>query len=168
MNDVAWDNVTELDKLGGFHGVIGSFEQYPRDWHAWYTHAEPETLPLIGQKFNISQYIYIAHIFITGEWEDICNEFQKILFVRSLRQDRISFCTSTFIVNQLGSKFIEPPVLDIKTVFEESIAQTPLIFVLSPGVDPTTALMQLAETCKMTQRFHSLSLGQGQAPIATR
>ncbi|KAK9721112.1 ATP-binding dynein motor region [Popillia japonica] len=150
LNDVAWDNVTELDKLGGFHGVIGSFEQYPRDWHAWYTHAEPETLPLIG------------------EWEDICNEFQKILFVRSLRQDRISFCTSTFIVNQLGSKFIEPPVLDIKTVFEESIAQTPLIFVLSPGVDPTTALMQLAETCKMTQRFHSLSLGQGQAPIATR
>ncbi|KAI4461456.1 dynein heavy chain [Holotrichia oblita] len=150
LNDVAWDNVTELDKLGGFHGVIGSFEQYPRDWHTWYTHAEPETLPLIG------------------EWEDICNEFQKILFVRSLRQDRISFCTSTFIVNQLGSKFIEPPVLDIKTVFEESIAQTPLIFVLSPGVDPTTALMQLAETCKMTQRFHSLSLGQGQAPIATK
>lgn len=150
MNDVAWDNITELDKLGGFHGVIDSFEQLPRDWYAWYTHAEPETLTLIG------------------EWDDICNEFQKMLFVRALRQDRMSFCTSTFIINQLGGRFVEPPVLDVKAVFEESIPQSPLIFVLSPGVDPTNSLIQLAETCKMTSKFTSLSLGQGQAPIATK
>lgn len=103
-----------------------------------------------------------------GEWDDICNEFQKMLFIRSLRQDRISFCTTNFIVNQLGPRFVEPPVLDIKAVLEESIPQTPLIFVLSPGVDPTTALIQLAETAKMTDRFHTLSLGQGQAPVATK
>lgn len=30
-----WDNITELDKLPGFHGLISSFEQYPRDWHNW-------------------------------------------------------------------------------------------------------------------------------------
>lgn len=150
MNEEGWDNITELDKVGGFHGVIDSFEQYARDWHTWYTHTEPETLPLIG------------------EWEDICNEFQKMLFVRALRQDRISFCTSNFIVNQLGPRFVEPPVLDIKAVLEESIPQSPLIFVLSPGVDPTTALIQLAENSGMTEKFHSLSLGQGQAPIATK
>jgi len=34
--------------------------------------------------------------------------------------------------------------------------------------DPTSALLQLAETSGMAQRFHALSLGQGQAPIATR
>lgn len=91
-----------------------------------------------------------------------------MLFVRSLRQDRISFCTTNFIVNQLGPRFVEPPVLDVKAVLEESVPQAPLIFVLSPGVDPTTALIQLAETAKMTDRFHSLSLGQGQAPVATK
>lgn len=63
---------------------------------------------------------------------------------------------------------MEPPVLDIKSVFEESIPRTPLIFVLSPGVDPTGALMQLAEQVRMNHRFSSLSLGQGQAPIATK
>lgn len=150
LNEEGWDNVTELDKVGGFHGVIDSFEQYTRDWNQWYTNPEPETLPLIG------------------EWEDICNEFQKMLFIRSLRQDRITFCTSNFIVNQLGPRFVEPPVLDIKNVWEESVPQTPLIFVLSPGVDPTTALLQLAEAVKMSDRFQSLSLGQGQAPIATK
>lgn len=51
---------------------------------------------------------------------------------------------------------------------EDSTPKTPLIFVLSPGVDPTAALLQLAETSGMGHRFHALSLGQGQAPIATR
>lgn len=50
LNEIAWDNVTEMDKLQGFHGVIDSFEQYSRDWYNWYTHTEPETLPLIGIK----------------------------------------------------------------------------------------------------------------------
>lgn len=49
---------------------------------------------------------------------------------------------------------------------EESSCTTPLIFVLSPGVDPTAALLQLAEASAMSRRFHTLSLGQGQAPIA--
>ncbi|KAJ8964947.1 hypothetical protein NQ314_004502, partial [Rhamnusium bicolor] len=150
LNELAWDNVTELDKLPGFHGVIDSFEQYARDWYNWYINTEPESLPLIG------------------EWEGVCNEFQKMLFVRSLRQDRVSFSITNFIVNQLGPQFVEPPVLDIKAVLEESVPQTPLIFVLSPGVDPTGALIQLAEVSDMTSNFQSISLGQGQAPIATK
>ncbi|XP_030749874.1 dynein heavy chain 2, axonemal [Sitophilus oryzae] len=150
LNEVAWDNITELDKLQGFHGVVDSFEQYSRDWYNWYTHTEPETLPLIA------------------EWDGICNEFQKMLFVRSLRADRVSFCITNFIVNQLGPQYVEPPVLDVKAVLEESVPQTPLIFVLSPGVDPTSGLIQLAEASQMTSRFQCLSLGQGQAPIATK
>lgn len=91
-----------------------------------------------------------------------------MLFIRSLRQDRTSFVITNYIINQLGRKYVEPPVLDIKTVFEESVARSPLIFVLSPGVDPTSALIQLADQCRMSRRFSSLSLGQGQAPIATK
>lgn len=49
LNEVGWDNITELDKVQGFHGVVGSFEQYTRDWSLWYVNTEPETLPLIGK-----------------------------------------------------------------------------------------------------------------------
>ncbi|XP_049715237.1 dynein axonemal heavy chain 2 isoform X5 [Elephas maximus indicus] len=150
LADAYWDNITELDKLTNFHGLMNSFEQYPRDWHLWYTNAAPEKAML------------------PGEWENACNEMQRMLIVRSLRQDRVAFCVTSFIVSNLGSRFIEPPVLNMKLVMEDSTPRTPLIFILSPGVDPTSALLQLAEHTGMGQRFNALSLGQGQAPIAAR
>nr|XP_060635826.1 dynein axonemal heavy chain 2 [Anolis sagrei ordinatus] len=150
LADTYWDNITELDKLTNFHGIMNSFEQYPRDWNLWYTSSKPEKAML------------------PGEWENSCNQMQRMLVVRSLRPDRVSFCVTAFIVSNLGSQFIEPPVLNMRSVVEDSTTKTPLIFVLSPGVDPTSSLLQLAEQSGMSQRFHALSLGQGQAPIATR
>ncbi|XP_025155769.1 dynein heavy chain 2, axonemal [Harpegnathos saltator] len=149
LPDETWDNVTELDKLPGFHGVVSSFEQFPRDWHNWYISTEPEAISLVG------------------EWEEGCTEFQKMLFIRSCRPDRISFCITSYIARNLSQKFVEPPVLDLKAALDDSMAKTPLIFVLSPGVDPTSVLTQLADSQNMTSQFMTLSLGQGQAPIAT-
>ncbi|GBO98704.1 Dynein heavy chain 2, axonemal [Eumeta japonica] len=145
-----WDNITELDKLPGFHGLADNFETTAREWKEWYLHPEPETQPLIG------------------EWNDLCNDFQKILFIRSLRVDRVSACITTFVVNVLGPRYVEPPVLDIRAAWEESSWKTSLLFVLSPGVDPTAALLQLAMDVKMFDKFATLSLGQGQAPTASR
>ena len=48
LPDAAWDNITELDKQANFHGLVTSFEQYPRDWNMWYIAAEPESTPLPG------------------------------------------------------------------------------------------------------------------------
>lgn len=39
-----------------------------------------------------------------------------MLIVRSLRQDRVAFCVTSFIVSNLGSRFVEPPVLNMKLV----------------------------------------------------
>lgn len=91
-----------------------------------------------------------------------------MLFVRSLRLDRLSFAISNFIADELGSMFIEPPVLNLKSVLEDSSNKTPLIFLLSPGVDPTSTLIGLAINNDKKYGFQSLSLGQGQAPIATQ
>lgn len=91
-----------------------------------------------------------------------------MLFIRSCRPDRISFCITSYIARNLTQKFVEPPVLDLKAALDDSVAQTPLIFILSPGADPTGALAQLADNQDMTSRFVTLSLGQGQVPIATR
>lgn len=52
LSEQGWDNITELDKLGGFHGVADTFEQYTKDWHVWYIDTEPENLPLVGIILN--------------------------------------------------------------------------------------------------------------------
>lgn len=45
----------------------------------------------------------------------------------------------------------------------------PVIFVLSPGSDPTSELMKLADRLGTGgARFKCLSLGQGQEPVSIR
>ncbi|CAH1408276.1 unnamed protein product [Nezara viridula] len=146
----AWDNLLELNKLSNFSGFMQNFVKTIKDWKDWYFSESPENTDL------------------PGVWNQKLDQFQKMVVVRCLRPDRVSFSTLNFVSKYLGQEFTEPPVLDIKAVLEDSSAKSPLIFVLSPGVDPTGALIQLAEANKMTSKFHSLSLGQGQSPVATR
>jgi dynein heavy chain len=150
ISEESWDNITELDNLPHFKGVVQSFEQTTGAWEDWYRMKEPECEAL------------------PGEWEAKCNELQRMIFIRSLRIDRTMFASTTYVANSLGRKFVEPPVLDLFETYGDSAPVTPLIFVLSPGVDPTASLQQLALTKNQSDKFHSVALGQGQAPIATK
>jgi dynein heavy chain len=150
ITEDAWDNLTELENIPAFAGIISSFEQNERDWKAWFLSGEPDEVSL------------------PGDWENKLNDLQKMLVIRSIRTDRVIFCATSFIANNLGQRYIEPPILDVGDVLADSSPRTPLIFVLSPGVDPTASLQQLAEKRGMGERFHYLSLGQGQAPKATK
>ena len=89
--------------------------------------------PLCSDGFCSPCNLHVFTVF-SGEWDNACNELQRMLLVRSLRPDRVSFCATSFIVNNLGSRFVEPPVLDMQQVVDDSTTKTPLIFVLSPGV----------------------------------
>lgn len=64
LTDSSWDNVTELDKLPNFHGIMNSFEQYPKDWNNWFTNASPESAPLPGLS-TASFFINLAGCIIT-------------------------------------------------------------------------------------------------------
>ena len=66
------------------------------------------------------------------------------------------------------AQFVEPPVLDLGETYTDSTPASPLIFVLSSGVDPTDNLRKLAAEKGMSAKLHTVALGQGQAPIATR
>ena len=80
------------------------------------------------------QYV-CAYVFVyIGEWENSCNELQRMCIVRSLRPDRVPVVVTSYINNNLGHDFTDPPVLNMASVLEDSSCRVPLIFVLSPGV----------------------------------
>ena len=41
--------IFSLSRLGSFMGIANSFDQYPREWHQWFTSDSPETTPLPGK-----------------------------------------------------------------------------------------------------------------------
>jgi dynein heavy chain len=150
LPEFVWDNLTVLDHLPSFRNIASSFEQNTRDWKDWYLKPEPENVPL------------------PGEWENKCNELQRMIIVRCFRPDRVIYSLTAFISNNLDSKYVDPPPFDIGATFDVSSPATPLIFVLSPGVDPRYHIKQLAEEKNMTSRLKTLALGQGQSGSATR
>mmetsp|Transcript_2871 Transcript_2871/g.12278 ORF Transcript_2871/g.12278 Transcript_2871/m.12278 type:complete len:1013 (-) Transcript_2871:122-3160(-) len=154
ISELAWDNVVELEQqVPHFIGITKSFEDNPDQWEDWYRNAEPENPRAAA---------------LPGEWEPKCNELQRMLLVRSLRMDRVEKAATTYVANSLGRKYVEPPVLDLNECYGDSTPFAPLIFVLSPGVDPTANLAQLAAQKVGADRLHSVALGQGQAPVATK
>jgi dynein heavy chain len=67
----------------------------------------------------------------------------------------------------MGSKYIEPPAFDLAASYNDSLPTIPLIFILSPGADPMSSLIKFGEQKGFTNnRLTSISLGQGQGPIA--
>ena len=94
------------------------------------------------------------------------NELPRLCVIRSIRPDRVDFASTSFIINNLGSRFVEPPAFDLALIYAENTCSIPLIFVLSPGADPVAGLFQVATQLDMQDKLKTLALGQGQAPLA--
>ncbi len=155
ISELAWDNIVELEQqVPHFLGITTHFEQNVTDWEDWYRESEPEN-PNAENR-------------LPGDWEAKCDALQRMLIVRCLRMDRVEKASAAYVANILGRKYVEPPTLDLNETHMDSTNTAPLIFVLSPGVDPTANLKQLAEAQGVGDRFFSVALGQGQAPVATK
>lgn len=71
--------------------------------------------------------------------------------------------TASFIFCPL--RYVQPPVIDFDAIYEQSTPFSPIIFILSPGSDPASDLMKLAERSGFGEKFQFLAMGQGQEKV---
>ncbi|XP_053677597.1 dynein axonemal heavy chain 2-like [Anopheles nili] len=149
LTELQWDQVTDLDRLPGFHGIVESFAELPSEWHQWYLAAVPEKTPL------------------PGNWEMNLKKFQKHLVVRCLRMDRLESCMTDFTKDTLGTKFVTLPVGTLEDAFHESVPQTPILLLLRGTSNPLAGVERLARKVHdpkkdgKKHRFESINMTEG-------
>jgi dynein heavy chain, axonemal len=105
-----------------FAGIPNAITLNPKEWQRWFLSTKPE--PENAQ--------------FPGEWETKCEDrLKKMIVVRCLRPDRVIFAIRNFVEFYMKKEFIENRPTNLEEVYNESRPDTPIIFVLSPGVDPT-------------------------------
>lgn len=118
-------------------------------WHTIYDHEVPHTAPLPAPFDKLAA-------------------LQRCLVIRCLRSDKLIATLREYVVSRLGVIFIEKPPFDLGAAFADSNSFTPLLLILSPGADPMTQLLKFAEDRGCSNSLSSVSLGQGQGPVATK
>ncbi|KAJ3406762.1 Dynein heavy chain 7, axonemal [Chytriomyces hyalinus] len=145
--DKTWAEICRLSDLPAFKGFNEDFK--PSEWKPYIDCPDAIGAP------------------IPGKWNSQLNDLEKTILVRVLRPERIVPVVQEFVKLKLGQKFIEPPTFDLSGSYDDSSNRTPLIFILSPGVDPMAQLLKFADDKAMGGlKCQSISLGQGQGPIA--
>ena len=93
---------------------------------------------------------------------------QKLILLRIFRFDCILNGIQKFIAEQMGSKYTDPPGFSLSSSFNDSAPHIPLVFLLSPGVDPISHIYRFANEKQMSTKISTISLGQGQGSISLK
>uniref|UniRef100_A0A670K7B3 Dynein axonemal heavy chain 6 n=1 Tax=Podarcis muralis TaxID=64176 RepID=A0A670K7B3_PODMU len=101
-------------------------------------------------------------------WDSRLTMFQKLIVVKCFMEEKIVSALTEFVIENLGKQFIENPPVDLATLYQDMSPSTPLVFILSTGSDPMGAFQRFAKERGYSERVQSISLGQGQGPIAER
>ena len=110
-----------------FGMLLESIERDEKVWKTWFDSDTPESSKL------------------PEEFSDSLNEFKKLMLLRCFRVDRIYLAVTQYVTKVMGEQFVTPPVISFESIWDQSTTLSPIVFILSPGSDPTTDLIKLAE-----------------------
>lgn len=107
------------------------------------------------------------------DWESRTKKmdsFDKLMMIRILRKEKLQASMSMYIEECMGPYYVGSLNVRMEDVFLDADRQTPIIFVLSQGADPTSIIKKLGESKGfiMGDRLRNISLGDKQGPKAER
>lgn len=153
MSLKGWEDLIRLSI--DFEEIFGEipqhFSTHLSEWRDWYDMEIPEVVDC------------------PGNFTSKMTSFQKMMLLRCFRVDRVYCAINLYVIEVMGEEFVTPPVVNLQQVLEQTMPEVPVVFMLSPGSDPTGDLMKLAEKHRMlAEKFKYISLGQGQEFAAMR
>jgi dynein heavy chain, axonemal len=119
-------------------------------WKPWVNEEQPERCKLPGEYDNITV-------------------FQKLLVLRALRPDRVPSALREYISKMMGLRYIQQAPFNVAQSYKETSPGTALFFYLFPGADCVKDLepLLLRKGYSIENgKFHNISMGQGQEPVA--
>uniref|UniRef100_A0A8D2LCC4 Dynein axonemal heavy chain 10 n=1 Tax=Varanus komodoensis TaxID=61221 RepID=A0A8D2LCC4_VARKO len=151
LSDQGWEDVIRVAELfpEQFGSLPDDVEENPTEWKAWYDLDALEQSP------------FPMH------YRKSLTNFQKLLLLRCFRVDRVYRAVTDYVTLTMGVKYVQPPVISFDAIFEQSTPNSPIVFILSPGSDPASDLMKLADRSGFGgNRLKFLAMGQGQEKVA--
>jgi dynein heavy chain len=151
LSESAWARLKAIEEdLGPTNPVFAELTERiatdAEDWEDWYNRSNPEAHPMPGE---------YAHL------EDV----PRLIVMRVMRPDRLPFALAEYVRKNLGEEFVTQPPFQMAVTYNYTTAQTPCLFVLYPGVDPTSWVEDLGREMGVTAEkgnFANISMGQGQ------
>lgn len=170
-----------MDEVPGFAGFRQAFTSSLSEWKQYYDLAEPQNaMPpkawTGGKDPNLFQKLVCLRMVRpdkvgsagAGALSPAKARAKARAKVPSLPRllPQVTHAVSALVQSHLDKRYVSPPPFDIARSYEDSNCLAPLIFILSPGADPMAALLKFATKMGVANKFQSISLGQGQGPIA--
>uniref|UniRef100_A0AAY5EIA2 Dynein axonemal heavy chain 11 n=1 Tax=Electrophorus electricus TaxID=8005 RepID=A0AAY5EIA2_ELEEL len=148
----AWGAIRALSVVEAFRGLDRDVEGSAKRWRKLVESECPERerLPLDWKKKST---------------------LQKLIILRAMRPDRMSYALRNFVEESLGSRYVDTGGVEFEKSYEETNPSTPVFFILSPGVNPLkdveTLGLKLGFSIELGN-LHHVSLGQGQESVAEK
>uniref|UniRef100_A0A1B6CU24 AAA+ ATPase domain-containing protein n=1 Tax=Clastoptera arizonana TaxID=38151 RepID=A0A1B6CU24_9HEMI len=102
------------------------------------------------------------------DWNSKLNNFERMMLLKALSEEKLMFAITEYVKTQLGKEFVESPLVNLHLLYQDTTNTTPLVFVLSTGSDPVGSFQKFATETDNKDKIQSISLGQGQGPIAEK
>mmetsp|Transcript_33539 Transcript_33539/g.74227 ORF Transcript_33539/g.74227 Transcript_33539/m.74227 type:complete len:2007 (+) Transcript_33539:3-6023(+) len=104
---------------------------------------------------------------VPGKVSGKISQFQALLLVKSFRPDHLQTAMTKFVCSTLNVRSVAPAAFSLKQLVElESNPSQPILFITTPGADPSQELSEYAATTIGKERYHEVAMGQGQAELA--
>ncbi|KAG9396016.1 Dynein heavy chain and region D6 of dynein motor [Carpediemonas membranifera] len=154
--DQGWEDLTRMTELSPrYEALLDHIEGNLAAWKEWTDLEKPEAAT--------PPFVPLA----SEEGPAELSKFECMLLLRCFRIDRVYHAVTDFVIDVMGERFVQPPVLDYENIFRQSSCFSPILFILSPGADPTTDIFKLGDKLGFSgPKLKYVSLGQGQGPIA--